>query len=49
MAWWKGFGSDHGLMNVLSWEFPEGTEEKHEYLVIVTGVQTGYHSNVNVE
>ena len=49
MAWWKVFGSDHGLMNVLPWDFLERTEENHEYLVIVTCVQTGYYPNVNVE
>jgi hypothetical protein len=49
MARWKVFGCDHGLMNLLPWDFPEGSEENHEYLVIVTCVQTGYHPNVNVE
>jgi len=49
MTSWKGFESDHGLMNVLSWDFPEGTREYLKYLVIVTGVQTGYEPNVNVE
>ena len=28
-------------MNVLPSDFPEGTEENHEYLVIVTCIQNG--------
>jgi hypothetical protein len=26
---WRGFGTGHGLMKVLSWHLPEGTEDNH--------------------
>jgi hypothetical protein len=42
----------HGLINVLSWDFPAGTEENHENSVRIAkvpgNIPTQHHLNANL-
>jgi hypothetical protein len=30
---WRGFGTGHGLLKVLSWHLPGGTEDSHRKII----------------